>query len=296
VCVVERWEDGVAWEGAGRAVEKLCERRGWPASWADMLRGGEVLSFPLEPRWEAGEKGAKRMVAFRVEMPVADGRGGATLRMVGYHQKFFNVQTQDSGWRFVPSSKRPALQEARWSSMQRAMVAAATTRGVEPGRAMVPPLPFVAGCVVRPRLVIILEGQWDALTIMGALGGLHPDGYGPQDVAYFGVRGVNGVRAFLEYWGPLVRAWEPLVWLLPDNDGAKTGGQWYAPARAAEREPGVLYFSERLRRLGARNVVVTPLRGDAGAGKDFNDYFRAAKPSAEAMAEWMGKLGLGVGA
>jgi hypothetical protein len=92
---------------------------------------------------------------------------------------------------------------------------------------------------------------------------------------------------------------KPLVWLLPDNDNEKTGGKWFPPARVAKRAPGVFYFSERLVRLGARRVVVTPLRGDAErglTGKDFNDYYRTARPDRAAMVRWMNTLNLGLAA
>lgn len=290
-CLAERWAEGAAHRDASPStVAKLCEKRGWPVVWADMLAGLDLLAFPFEAWSEPGTKGARRMVAFRVESPVVR-KAEAELVTVGYHQKFYNMQTEESGWRFLPSSKRPARPVGQWSSFERAMIEAADKAGAEPGRPMIPPLPFVAGCVVAPRLVVILEGQWDALTFMGALGGLHPDVEGTRDVAYFGIRGVNGTRAFIDYWGGLIQAARPLVWLLPDNDGAKTGGQWYPPARAIERKQGVTYFSERLLRLGARRVKVTPLREGAG-GKDFNDYYRAAKPDASAMWRWMDKLGL----
>jgi len=110
-------------------------------------------------------------------------------------------------------------------------------------------------------------------------------------VAFFGVRGINGTRALGEYWGEWLRAVKPVVWLLPDNDGAKTGGGWFPPPRATDRKPGTVYFSERLARLGATRVVVTPLRSDAGTGgKDFNDYYRAARPDITAMWRWMEAL------
>jgi len=290
-CVEERWAEGVGHRDAHpKLVAALCEKRGWPVDWADMLCGFDLLAFPLESRWQPGQAGAKRMVAFRVQAPAVGG-GPAALVDVGYHQKFFNVAELRSGWRFFPSAKIPKRAESAWSDYERELVEVAKRRGVGEGDSMVPPLPFVAGCVERPRLVVIMEGQWDALTFMGALGGLHVDCGGPADIAYFGIRGVSGTRAFLDYWGGWLRVAKPLVWLLPDNDAAKTGGDWYPPGRVAERRPGVLYFSERLAWLGAARVVVTPLRGGSG-GKDFNDYYRAARPDPAAMWRWMAKLGL----
>lgn len=290
-CVAERWREGAAASSVA-LVAKLCAKRGWPEEWADMLWGMEAMAFPLEPWCEPGAGKARRMVAFKVDAPRVVG-GSAKLTPVGYHQKFYALETQRSGWRFLPSSKRPERAQERWSSYERAVVQAAKERGAELGKPMIPPLPFVVGQLERPRLVIILEGQWDALTMLGALGGLHPDGDLSGSVAIFGIRGVNGTAAFIDYWGAWLREVKPLVWLLPDNDGAKTGGQWFPPARAAERKQGVVYLSERLGFMGAPRVVVTPLRADAGTGgKDFNDYYRAARPDRAAMNRWMNSLKL----
>ena len=289
-CVRERWAEGARYrDRAGGVLAKLCAARGWPVTWADMLAAEDALAFPLETRWEGGEKGAKRMVAFRVSQPTQG--AGPKLLDVGYHQKFFNVAEGRSGWRFLPSAKPPRRPAAEWSSYERALVEAARSLGAEEGTAMVPPLPFVVGRLVCPRLVVITEGQWDALTFAGAMGDLDIDGTGPGDVAYFGIRGVSGTRAFLDYWGGWLRAVKPLIWLLPDNDNEKTGARWFPPARAAERAAGAFYFSERLARMSGNRVVVSPLRQGAG-GKDFNDYYKAAKPDRAAMTVWMQKLNL----
>lgn len=294
-CVEERWAEGATYRDAKPdVVAKLCEKRGWPVAWSDMLGSIEALAFPVEARYEIGVPGAKRMVAFRVEGPVA-GAGGVSLLTVGMHQKFFNIAEQSSGWRFFPAvpkegGKRKEL--ARCSSFERELSEVADARRVETGESMVPPLPFVAGSLVAPRLVIICEGQWDALTLFGALGGLNVDGDGLQGVTIFGVRGAKGTGVFLAHWSAWLRAVRPAVWLLPDNDGEKTGAYWYPPARVAERKPGRVYFSEQLVALGAKKVVITALRPAAGTGKDFNDYYRIAKPDTAAMWAWIEKLKL----
>ena len=292
-CVAERWAEGAAHrDGDPVLVARLCGKRGWPVAWADMLAGLDLLSFPMEPWCEPGAARVKRMVAFKVEAPKLS-RGDAVLTPVGYHQKFFNVQLDRSGWRFLPTAKTPERPGGKWSSYETAIADAAKERGAETGAAMIPPLPFVVGCLARPRLVIILEGQWDALTMFGALGGLNCDAAAPDGIAFFGIRGVNGTQAFVDYWGAWLREIRPAVWLLPDNDGAKTGGQWFPPARVNERKQGVVYFSEQLGFMGASRVVVSPLRADAGTGgKDFNDYFRAARPDVAAMWRWMASLNL----
>lgn len=298
-CVEERWQEGAAYRDAKPdVVAKLCEKRGWPVAWSDMLCSLDALAFPVEARYEVGAAGAKRMVAFRVEGPVGGGQrteDGGRLLTVGMHQKFFNLVEKTSGWRFFPAvpkegGKRKALE--RCSSFERELSEVADARRVETGESMVPPLPYVAGSLVAPRLVIVCEGQWDALTLFGALGGLNVDGEGLQGVAIFGVRGAKGTGVFLAHWGAWLRAMRPAVWLLPDNDGEKTGAHWYPPARVAERKPGRVYFSEQLVALGAKKVVITALRPEAGTGKDFNDYYRIAKPDTAAMWAWIGKLKL----
>lgn len=294
-CVEERWVEGAAYrDGKPEVVAKLCDKRGWPVAWVDMLGASEALAFPVEARYEIGAAGSKRMVAFRVEGPVV-GSGGVSLLTVGMHQKFFNLVEKSSGWRFFPAVPKEGGRRkdlARCSSFERELSEVADARRVETGEAMVPPLPFVVGSLVAPQLVIICEGQWDALTLFGALGGLRVDGEGLPGVAIFGVRGVSGTRVMLAHWGAWLRAMRPAVWLLPDNDGQKTGAAWYPPARVAERKPGRVYFSEQLVALGAKKVVITPLRPEAGTGKDFNDYYRIAKPDTGAMWAWIEKLKL----
>lgn len=294
-CVEERWNEGAAYRDARPDVlSKLCEARGWPVAWVDVLMGDDALAFPVEARYEIGAAGAKRMVAFRVQGPRVRG-AGVELLNVGMHQKFYNVAEDSSGWRFFPAVPKEAGQRkalARCSAYERELSELADARRVETGEAMVPPLPFVAGSLVGVKVVIICEGQWDALTLCGALGGLNVDGEGLKGVAIFGVRGVSGTRVMLAYWGAWLRSVRPAVWLLPDNDGAKTGSLWYPPGRVADRKPGRAYFSEQLSALGARRVVVTPLRPEAGTGKDFNDYYRIAKPDTGAMWAWMETLKL----
>lgn len=287
--VAERWAEGAAPEILDRYLPKLAAKRGWPVEWGEMIGALGVIGFPVETRYDVLGAAAKRFVAFRVEVPSMRRPGEAVLGPVGYHQKFFNVTTMESGWKFVPSM--PRKRREWWSHFEEACAAEHEARGLEPEAAMVPPLPFVVGQVVRPRLLVILEGQWDALTMYGALGNLDPDGgLALPDVAVMGVRGAKGTAVLLAHWGAWLRAVRPVVWLLPDADEAAK--LWVPPARALERRPGVAYFSEQLSWAGAARVVATPLRPTAGVGKDFNDYYRAARPQPQAMWQWMETLKL----
>ena len=294
-CVAARWAEGARFRDHNQGVlARLCERRAWPVAWSDVLVGIDAMAFPVEAWCEPGAAGERRMVAFRVEAPVRGAKGALELRPVGYHQKFYNVARGESGWRFFPSLIREQGERkaaARCSSYEAAVLAAADERGVTGEESMVPPLPYVVGDLAAPKLVIILEGQWDALTMLGALGGLNPDDEGLRGVAIFGVRGAKGTGTLLAHWGAWLKKCAPQVWLLPDNDEAKTGARWYPPGRAAERAAGRTYFSEQLAWAGASRVVVTPLAPEMG-GKDFNDYFKTMKPRGDDMRRWMEQLKL----
>lgn len=77
----------------------------------------------------------------------------------GYHQRFVTIRKADDGtvlrgkhWVFVPYV--PEAGKVR-SEFQRSLLA---------GGRSVAPLPFVIGDLDNPRLVVIFEGQWDALS------------------------------------------------------------------------------------------------------------------------------------
>lgn len=119
-----------------------------------------------------------------------------------------------------------------------------------------PGVPLVLGNFFGARLVIVLEGEWDATTFAAAAGWLASDTAWPDAVAVIGIRGASGWRAFLEHWR---RVWprRPRFLLVPDNDEA--GMKWLREFAAA---------------LAPLALSVTVLPPRAGGPKDFGDLNR----------------------
>jgi hypothetical protein len=288
----ERWSDAVAgrWaQGAGwldKNAGRVAESRGWPEWVVQELLGMDLMSGPALPwaeqRSEAGGqrsggRGARHGVAFKMEMPVRSGAGCLELVPVGYHQRFVTVHNGERGksWVFVPYVPRAA---GRRSDFQQVLA--------DEGRT-VPPLPFVLGCLDNPKLIVILEGQWDAISFFETCGWFS-DSVFPK-AAVFGLRGVNGVDAFLAFYADWLRSVKPVVWLIGDNDRA---GRKWAERQHTDRINETPSFIDRLQALGASRVVYRIIAEKFG--KDFNDFYNAASPDAAFMQRWMDKLGLEV--
>lgn len=294
-CVRDAYLEGVDFLRANpKTVARLAEERGWPCAWASELVDRELISYPWE-RWATpGEKYAKRHKAFAVQS-IKLGRAGTPhgLMTAGYHQRFFvpaeGGRPEKKGWLYVPSL--PKSERARISPLERGIVDAIKARGValEDVRALVPPVPFVIGDVVAPRLIVLLEGQWDAITFFGACGYLFDTAPAELGIAVFGVRGAQGTDAFLSYWGEWLRILKPAAWLIADNDAA--GGSWRDAPAAEPGLPRPPSLAERLKHAGARAVTISWLKPGA-YGKDFNDYFKATKPTPEKLFAWMRSRGV----
>jgi len=280
-CVERRF-----WEGCDglhrdrKATALLAESRGWPVEWVDELSGSGLMSYPALP-WSQ-----TRGVAFAVTAPDVDARGCMRLRTVGYHQRFF-VPGRDGApghksWIYVPwVPEEKADRELRGYMAELAVVA--QERGCERGTAMVPALPFVLGSLTTANMVGVVEGEWDAVTFFGACGGFL-DCYDGR-LAVFGIRGASGTDALLGYYQTWLTMTAPMVLVLADND--KAGRAWIGDNKANAGQPRPVTFAEQLKRAGCSKVVLGVLRADAGLGKDFNDYFKTARPSPQDMAAWL---------
>ena len=301
--VCERYEEGVkALEEDPRRVKQLAKDRGWPVEWAEQLVALGLVSYVWE-RWSIpGSQWARRQKAFRVDAPeikivARPGDDGAMavalMRPVGYHQRWFipakNGEPAQKGWIYLPSLPKGACTV----KYEAELAAYAKTLGVDPlnRRGLIPPLPFVLGDLAGPRLVVLLEGQWDAVTFFGACGWFE-EWSPPNGVAVFGIRGAQGMEPFLAYWAKWLRHNKPMVWIIADNDEAGEG--WYKPKPGEPGMPDPPTLAERLQWLGCREVIISHLRGgDEGEwGKDFNDYYRAAQPSTNDMMTWMKQVGV----
>lgn len=297
--VADRWAEGSrVLRGAVARISELARERGWPAEWALELVTSDMLSYPLE-RWIDKEDAKhRRQKAFRVDLPIiktmttADGNDAiatATLRPVGYHQRWFvppkDGQPASKGWLYIPSVPKSVQ-----SKFDQALTAYGETLGVTPENrhGLFPPLPFVLGDLAGPKVIVLLEGQWDAITFFGACG-YFEDANPPQGIAVFGIRGAQGLDVFLAYWAKWLRYNEPIAWVIADNDAA--GQTWLKPPEADPGLPRGPSFAERLERMGCRKVLTSWLKPGAW-GKDFNDYYKAAKPSTAKMAAWMQRVGV----
>jgi hypothetical protein len=301
------WSETVQarWPGEGRTsahlareIEALAAARGWPVAWIEELLAMDLIAWPLLP-WCDTRRGREdeRGVAFPVELPVFRVDGREELRRVGYHQRF--VIRGEKSWVYCPYLK--PKEDCR-SAYQRAMREEALARGMrEDGPALVPGLPFVLAGGYPVTDLIITEGQWDALSFAGACGWLENDAW-PLGWWVMGARGNNGADTLLAYWGPWLRRWKPRVRLLADNDVASLA--WDHARMAGEGKPGEFVpwcgawepgvmpsFKEKLQALGCavavRRVSRDVLMADGKPAKDFNDYWKARRPSAGAMARWL---------
>jgi len=271
--VRERFREG--WEllrSDEMIMDGIAERRGWFVNTvAEEVAAGR-MSYPILPWYEPDDPKRKRGVAFRVDAPVlkcvVDGtyrRLENDLQPIGYHQVY--ELNGDRRWLYVP------YQPAKASTAFQNILASEGERVI--------PLPYVIGNVAKPWLLVILEGQWDAISFHAAAG---PDFEG----AIFGMRGAQSVEAFMTFYGSWMCRLKPMVWVIPDND--RTGRGWTeAKQPEGERwpEPSLV---DRLRATGAKRVVVSYVR--ESIGKDFNDFYRAKMPEADEIVAWMRSVGI----
>lgn len=298
--VRERFDDDRSLDLSG-VRDALTASRGWPGHWVYHLFDEGLIAWPELP-WSTD-----RSVAFKVQAPKGSGGDVRELIPIGYHQRF--EIRGDRSWVFVPYL--PA-EDKRHTEFQREMVAAEMARrpADQLDVAMCPGLPFVMGSPVSVRFLVITEGQWDAVTFAGACGWLECESAWPEGAMVMGVRGANGVDTLLAYWGEWLEATKPSILVLADNDAA--GRRWDTPAPLDKTVPGsplLPTFAEKLlKRPGetkeepewisrARKVSVQRVNpaiavpGGETRAKDFNDYWKAKRPSAASMAKWLRALG-----
>lgn len=276
-----------------RFTEELVAARGWPMRWLRWLLDEHLISWPALP-WNDDTSA----VALRVDGPKRFGSGPISeLAPVGYHQRF-EIRGEKS-WAYVPYL--PA-EDKRHTDFQHEMVAAETARRDDLDVAMCPGLPFVMGSPVGVRFLVITEGQWDAVTFAGACGWLESETTWPEGAMVMGARGANGVDTLLAYWGEWLEATVPAILVLADNDTA--GKRWDEPQPLDKELPGSpllpTFAQKLLKRPGAteaepewvaRARKVTVQRINPTYGKDFNDYWKAKRPTPAQMMAWLRTLG-----
>lgn len=250
---MSKWSEGVAYlQGNPEHVETLAAFRGWPIEFAQHLVESGALSMPLYH--------GQRTLAFVVEVPeihrnANDGHGRFQMRTVGFHCRLEpRADETKAGWRFVPNEKEHGQRT--------------------------PALPYILGGSQfdAARLLVIAEGQWDALTFAFAAGWRGNCRAWPEGVCVIGIRGASGINTFLQYYG---KFWPSNVncLLFPDMDGA--GSKWFEAADS---------FADRLAKLCRKVAVVR-----CGEHKDFNDLYRAQKVTPEQIGELLVSHGMAIG-
>ena len=137
-------------------------------------------------------------------------------------------------------------------------------------------LPFVLGSVKAP-VWVITEGQWDAATIFGMIGGYSD--YPELQAAVFGIRGASGVGVFMSHYAPLLRRIKPVIVLIPDADDAAKG--WTEDRRAHAGALPVWSFAHKLREIF--KIEVRWMK--CTAHKDINDWWAAGTLAADSFTE-----------
>lgn len=221
--VLAAWTEGIDYFFSlkrAKTVKQLAAFRGWPIEFTMFLIESGVISYPLyeDPRTRKVE----RCLAFQVVVPEnVDNRMGK--RVVGYHVRV--KKAGSASWRFVPSGT--------------------------------PAVPFILGDFDTAQLLVITEGQFDALTFALAAGWLGEGRSWPQGAGVLGLRGVDSVNTFLSYYAPFWPAAASCL-VLPDND--EPGKRWHN---------GDNCLVQRLRKL-CRHVAAARCAG----AKDFNDLYK----------------------
>lgn len=239
--VAAAWNEGVDYILAHPdKSEKLATFRGWPIEFTQYVIGCAGISLPRNRN--------ERGIAFQVIAPEGE-RGAMTTRPVGYHSR---LRDADGGrWIYQPSAS-------------------------EHGQG-IPPLPFILGDFETASLLVVLEGQWDALTFALAAGWLGEGCLWPAKVGLIGIRGAHGWKAFLECYE---RFWPERAncLLIPDADDA--GKKWYGSGDC---------FATRLSKFCRKVAVV-----DCGPHKDFNDLYRAEKLGPEVISDLLASHGMAI--
>ena len=252
--VMIRWIDGQTafTVGGAAALEKfgqLAASRGWSMAVIEWLIRRDKMSTPCLP-W-----GNKRGCAFIVEKPVFK-PGGQHLGLVpiGYHQRWIKKTANglQKNWTYVPY-----IPQEPGNDFQTAL----KTDGKS-----CPAFPFVLGDTGSAKLVIMTEGQWDAISIAAAFGWLDdwPDG-----ICILALRGVQGHAPLLAGYGAWLQKHKPFVWYLGDNDAA---GAKVLERTNPEQITAGPSFIDRLRALGCK---VYTMFLDVEGCKDFNDIYKA---------------------
>ena len=230
--VADAWNEGLEHlRGKIRWQERIAQQRGWTPGLVAQLIDDGLIATPLYH----GERG----IGFRVDYPEIKDFGPFgtwfSTEQIGWHVRLKPERAAERpSWRFSPSES-------------------------EHGRG-IPSLPFIIGDFSRARLLVITEGQWDAITFAHVAGWLSHDTAWPDAACVLGIRGARGINPFFAHYESIWQT-KPQCLLLPDNDPA--GATWYSG------EPGGSSFFERLSTRCSAVSVQT-----VNGAKDFNEAYQ----------------------
>jgi len=246
--VREIWnEGGTHLKRHPELVSELANWRGWPLEWADYLVKHGDIAYPMC----YGER--------RFAVPVYAPSLGATdtipLKMIGFHARMISRKAGErASWVFMPNSRKHGHST--------------------------PPMPYLIGGwnLSNAKLLVILGGQWDAMTFAFAAG-WRGNGFSlPDGVCVIGIRGDKTTDVFLEAYGAMLPKGCNVL-LIPDND--ESGREWF------ERTDGNKPFAKQLSTLGCKVAVVT-----THPHKDFNDFYKASSIGPEIISELLADNGM----
>jgi hypothetical protein len=237
------WKEGVDYALEHPDVaDNLAQLRGWPADFAHYIVGCAAVSMPRHKNM--------RGLAFLVVAPEGE-RGTMGTRDIGYHIRLEPKSGENASWRYAPNE-------------------------AEHGHS-IPALPFILGDFDSANLLVIAEGQWDALTFALAAGWLGDECLWPDGVGLIGIRGASGVDTFLQWYH---RFWPRGANCLVLADADPAGSRWYS---------GDCSFVAKLSSLCRKVAAI-----DCAPYKDFNELYRHENVGPEEVQQLLASHGMAI--
>ncbi len=233
----------------------IADWRGWPIAAVQRLATAQLIGYAEFDLWPQAIA-PQPAVFFRVLHPerVCDSAGAVFWHGhdVQLHIRFLPGARWKEGhslsWIYAPTMKELAATDGAHAPL----VLAHWCRDPEqPG--------WKQSC----ECIIVCAGEWDALTLIVAMGWINAAGFLiiPKGLAIVGIRseGRGGTDAFLRWY----RHWTPQsALLLADADA--TGANWFA---STDRRP---CFAEQLERRGIKVLARAPRQDFCGSTNDEN--------------------------
>jgi hypothetical protein len=237
-----QWSEGIDYLFSNPIVtEELGLSRGWPTDFTFHAIETGLISMP--------RYGAVRGIAFQVVAPEIE-KGRMVKKLIGYHIRLGGrLQGERPAWRYVPNESRHGQRT--------------------------PALPMILGDFESAKLLVITEGEWDALTFGLAARWLGEGCDWPKGIGLIGIRGASSVNVFLRYYRPF---WPVGVNCLVVADADQAGRRWYS---------GTDSFATKLSAISRKVAVV-----DCAPHKDFNELYWRASLSSDDIAELLASCGM----